>query len=392
MYEKTEITDKNEHQSFKIEASEYQDKWGPKRVVHVYDDILRAESILVIDNVALGPGCTGVRLSSTVTPLKIFQLARATTWKSALADIPFGGAMIGIKTNPDEINKIAYIKSFAKKFSAYVPDECIVAPEMNTGAEEMAAFAEALGNYHGITGKPERMGGIPYELGTISFGIGVAIETVVEVARAMFHGKNISNTTIALCGFDMVGSGVAKYLATKNAKIVAISDSWGCCYNPKGLDISRALKRACATGEKKSIKRFKPATAISKDDFLSADCDVLVITGCEEIVGEKEANIIGAKCVVEGANGLLSSEAEQILYKNGVLVIPDILATTGGIIASYAECNSWSPSIAFSVIESKIAEKTKFIIMESLEKKIPPRSICVKFAQERIDEVVKGEE
>ncbi|MEW6069647.1 MAG: Glu/Leu/Phe/Val dehydrogenase dimerization domain-containing protein [Candidatus Thermoplasmatota archaeon] len=384
MAKRKEIIAMNKHRNREGGHFEFRNDWDPKRVVHVYEPKLGVESILVIDNTALGPGCAGVRVSSAITPFKIFKLARATTLKCALADIPFGGAMAGIKANPNEVDKTSLIKSFAEEVSAYIPEECIVAPEMNTGAEEMAAFAEVIGKPYGVTGKPERVGGIPYELGVIGFGVGIAIETAPQVAPAIFDRKNIFESTVAMYGFNAIGSEIAKYLVSKRAKIVAISDFWGGCYNPESIDIRKALKHACATTEKKSIKNCKSGTPISKDELLRIDCDVLVFSSWENVISKYQASLIRAKCIVEGGNNLLTPDVEQILHKKGALVIPDILATAGGVIASYAECNGWNPNIAFSVIASKIEKNTKLVIQHALNSKLLPRSVCIEWAQNRV--------
>lgn len=385
-----ELNIKGEQQTAQVHP--FLDKWGPERIEEVHDSELGIDGILIIDNTSLGPGCGGIKISSTVTHFNTFQLARSTTWKGALFDIPLGGASAGIKANPAEIDKLKCIRAFAHKVASYVPERYIAAPGMNTGKLEMCAFAEELRNNSSATGKPESLGGIPYELGVIGFGVGVAVETVVKTAHSIGGiSKNLSEVTIGIRGWGRVGCEVAKYITNKKARVVAICDSWGGCYNSKGLDISKTLKYACAESERKSVKSFKLGTTLSKDEFMGIECDLIILTDWEPTLDEKKAKLIKAKCVVEGSDNSVPPDVEQILHKCGIFVVPDILATAGGVISSYAECNSWSSNIAFSVIEAKIEERTKLVIQQALESKTPPRTICIELAQSRISGAVMGE-
>ena len=204
-----------------INVSAFIDKWGPTDVLQVYDPEIKMQGFLVIDNLALGTGCGELRISSNIIPHRIFQQARSMTWICALSNINFGGAAAAIRANTDNINKIEFVKSFAREVSPFVPNQYVAAPSIDIGKCEMAAFVEEIGIRKGATGKPKGMGGIPRELGVIGFGMGVAIETTIEASQYLStFPTDISDAKIALQGFDVIGATIAKYLARKGAKKV----------------------------------------------------------------------------------------------------------------------------------------------------------------------------
>lgn len=380
-----------------VNATAFADQWGPEKVVQVYDADVGMEGILVIDNTARGPGKGGIRIKSDVTPSEVFELARTMTWKCALSDLPFGGAKASISANPYIINKTKHIKSFARAVSALVPDQWISAPDMNVGEKEMEAFVEEIGDMKAATGKPERLGGIPHELGTTGFGVSVAIETTLDIlSQVILIKKSVADLTVAIQGFGNVGSNLAKYLAHKGAKIVGISDFWGAAYNPKGINILSsvgrprvehpALKHAYATDEAHSIKNCNGAREIQRDDLLYIDCDVLVPAATSEVITTKNADKIKAKLIVEAANNPTATMAEDFLFKKGILVIPDMLVSSGGVIGSYAEYLGRSADQAFSMIESNIRQNTKHVLERSIDSVeiIQPRTVAMKIATERV--------
>ena len=361
------------------------DRWGPETVVQVYDPQLGIQGILVIDNTALGPGKGGIRISSTVTPLEVFNLARTMTWKCALADIPFGGAKSGIRVDPFKVDKIKVMKSFARLISQYVPQKYIAAPDMNCGENEIEAFVTEVGDLNGATGKPAKLGGIPHELGTTGFGVGVALETSLGlIGKKIGLSEDLSEVRVAIQGFGNVGLGIAKFLANKGATIVAINDFWGCVYNKKGIDIAAAEKYSYATNNKLSIKNYKDAKEIPRDSIFEVDCDVFIPCAASNVITKENESIFKAKLIVEGANNSVTSDAEQALYKRGVIVIPDFLANAGGVIGSYAEYKKMSVEEAYCLIESKIKENTKLILEEHLFYGLIPRKIAMKLAEKRV--------
>ena len=368
-----------------VNVSAFLDTWGPEEVVQVYDPESQMKGVLVIDNTALGPGKGGIRISSSVTPLEVFRLARAMTWKCALADIPFGGAKSGIRANPYEIDKLRYIREFANKIAPFVPSQYIAAPDMNVGEHEIAAFVDEVGDLHAATGKPTKMGGIPHELGTTGFGVGVALETGFEIlCDQLGLCEDLSANRVVIQGFGNVGLGIAKYLAAKGVKIVALNDYWGTTYNPDGIDIEKAEKHSYATRERDSIKNYKFGQELPRDDILSIDCDILVPCAIGDAINLNTWDSIKARYIVEGANNSTNPRAEELLYQKGVVIIPDFLANAGGVIGSYVEYKWGNEAEAFSMIESKIRNNTMLVLEHALDRGLSPRVIAKEIAQQRV--------
>ena len=375
-----------------VNVTAFTDQWGPEKVVSVYEPDIGMKGILVIDNTSRGPGKGGIRIRSGVTPLEVFKLARTMTWKCALADLPFGGAKAGICADPYTNDKIKYIRSFARAVSVFVPDQWVSAPDMNLGEKEIEAFVTEIGDLKAATGKPERLGGIPHELGTTGFGVGVSIETTLKVlSQATPIQESITGLSVAIQGFGNVGSELTKYLANKGAKIVGISDYWGAAYNPEGIDISSVLKHAYANDEAHSIKHCKGATVIPRDDLLNVDCDVLVPAAVGKVITAENADKVKAKLVVEAANNPTTSRAEEMLFKRGILVIPDMLVNAGGVIGSYLEYLGRSADEAFALIDSKIRQNTKQVLECSINSETIalPRTIAKKIAMERVSKAMR---
>jgi len=213
-----------------MEPNGFVDELGPEKIVITYDPKTKTKGILVIDNTALGPGKGGIRLVPDVTVTEVCRLARVMTLKTAMAELPFGGAKSGVKGNPRG-DKAAMLKAFGKALKNLCITEYIAAPDMNTGEEEMRAFVEGAGTPKAATGKPKDLGGLPHELGSTGFGVSESAEVAAD-----FAGVGLKGTTVAIEGFGNVGSFTMKFLTEKGAKVVAVSDSKGTIYDENGLD------------------------------------------------------------------------------------------------------------------------------------------------------------
>lgn len=368
-----------------VNVSAFLDKWGPEKIIQVYDPETPMQGILVIDNTVLGPGKGGIILSPTLTPLMVFKLARTMTWKCTLAEIPFGGAMSGIRANPYEIDKIKYIKAFAQKIAPFIPLRYIAGPDLHVGEKEIAAFVETIGDLQGATGKPEKLGGIPHEVGITGFGLGIALETGLKILHDSLHLPNsVSETKIAIQGFNTLGLGVARYLNAKKSTIVAINDYWGTIYQPEGIDIRKAEKFSYATSERQSIKNYRAGSILDRDDIFNVDCDIFVTCAECDLINRDTYKQIKAKYIVEGANNCITAEAEKKLFERGAIILPDFLASAGGVIGSYAEYRKMDVASAFSLIETKIKKNTQFVIEKALDADLVPRKVAIEIAQQRI--------
>lgn len=294
----------------------------------------------VIHSTALGPSKGGIRYSMDVNEDEVKALAAWMTWKCAIADIPYGGAKGGIKCDPSkmsvgEIERLtrAYTKAMSDIFGV---DKDIPAPDMNTGPREMAWIVDEFSNLKGgftpgiVTGKPLHLGG---SLGRVeATGRGVNTSAICAMHKMKLNPKK---STLAVQGFGNVGSISARFLVEQGLKLVAISDHTGAYYNAKGIDLPKAL--AFRNGNKGTLAGFKGGSLMTNDDLLSLKVDVLAPCALENQITKDNAAHVQAKLIVEGANGPTTSAADEILNKNGVIVVPDILANGGGVTVSYFE-------------------------------------------------------
>ncbi|MBI4399446.1 Glu/Leu/Phe/Val dehydrogenase, partial [Candidatus Micrarchaeota archaeon] len=351
------------------------DEFGPERVILTYDPKTKVEGILVIDNTARGPGKGGIRFVPDITIDEVKGLARAMTWKNALADLPFGGAKSGIKGPPGTTATTA-MRSFAKKIKEVVPSLYIAGPDMNIGEREMAAFVDEIGTLAAATGKPSELNGLPHELG--STGWGVAHSTLVALKN---RGIDVSKAKIAIEGFGNVGTFTAKFLSEEGATIVAISDSTATLYNENGLEVKDLIRYK---EQKKKLIDYSGNVKKQKvEDLFSTEADVLVPGARPFVINEKNYMQVKAKIIIEAANIPIKQKVEDLLANQGVLIIPDIVANAGGVISSYVEWESGSAERMFSLVKEKIIRNTELIIKRS-EGNNNTRKAALDIAQERV--------
>jgi glutamate dehydrogenase (NAD(P)+) len=297
------------------------------------------EGIRVLYNTSRGPAKGGIRFDMAVTLEEVKALAAWMTWKCAVVNLPFGGAKGGVVCDPTKLS-IGELERLTRRYTAGIiqtlgPDSDVPAPDVNTNERVMAWVMDTYSMRAGhtvtavVTGKPIEMGG---SLGRReATGRGCMIVT----KQALQHlNLSIKGATVAVQGFGNVGSVAADLLSKEGAKIVAISDKTGGYHYPGGIDIQAAIKHV---REKRSLEGLKGATAISNEDLLQLEVDVLVPAALENVITSKNASKIRAKVICEGANGPTTAGADSILDEKGIFVIPDILANAGGVTVSYFE-------------------------------------------------------
>lgn len=299
------------------------------------------EGYRIIHSTALGPSKGGIRYSMDVNPEEIKALAAWMTFKCAIADIPYGGAKGGITCDPRVMSKgelerltRAYTSAMSDIFGV---DKDIPAPDMNTGPQEMAWIVDEFSKISGgftpgiVTGKPLHLGG---SLGRVeATGRGVVVSAMAAMAKL---NMDPFKSTVAVQGFGNVGSITAQHFVNHGVKVVAISDHTAAFYNPKGINIAKAIEYR--DKHKGVLKGFKGGDLITNEELLVLRVDVLAPCAMEnQIRAATNAAKIKAKLIVEGANGPTTARADEILNKNGVLVVPDILANGCGVTVSYFE-------------------------------------------------------
>jgi len=286
-----------------------------------------------------GPYKGGLRFHPQVNLDEVTALAFWMYIKTAVVGIPFGGAKGGVAVDYKALSQ-AEKERLTKKFAIMLADDVgqdkdIPAPDVNTGPREMAwmldVWRRTCGVYQHamITGKPIDMGG---SLGrTEATGMGCVI-TLLEAARDL--GINPDGATAVIQGFGNAGQYSALELLKSNTKIIAVSDSRSAVHNPDGLDIVALIEHKTSTG---AVSGFKDGREIDQAELLTMKCDFLIPAALEDSITKDIAHDIKAKIISEAANGPTAPEADDILFKKGICVVPDVLANAGGVTVSYFE-------------------------------------------------------
>jgi len=316
-------------------------------------------------SIARGPSKGGIRYHPSVALNELSALAFLMSWKCAIVDLPFGGAKGGVACDTTKMS-IKEIERLTRRYTyelAFVisPESDIPAPDMYTDERMMAWMMDTYSMMKGysvpgvVTGKPLCLGG---SLGKpLSTSRGVLV-TLLEAMK--IREMNPSNAKVILQGFGKVGAGCAKLFAEKGIQVVGVSDSKGAVYNEKGLDIFSLLKHKEETG---GVTGFNKAQAMNGEELLAQKADVLIPAALEGQINEKNAAKIKASIIVEGANSPTTLEAESILNGKDTLVIPDILANSGGVLVSYFE---WVQDLQhFFWDESEINQKLEHIMKKA---------------------------
>jgi glutamate dehydrogenase (NAD(P)+) len=361
------------------------DEWGPEKILQVYDPDTSMKGVLVIDNTSTGPGKGGIRFADTVTPTDIFRLARTMTWKCAAAGLPFGGAKGGIVANPNEVDRVSWMKSFAKMIRPYCPSQYIAATDIGTTELDMAVFAHEIGDMRACTGKPAELGGIPHELGTTGYGVTSALEAAIEILEELklLHISK-KQIRVSIQGFGNVGSFTAKFLDSSGIKIVAISEVSGFIYNKDGLNIPKLMK------DMKGKTRFsdlKGYDIYDKEGIFEVDSDIFIPAAIGDVITDKTAAKLlkhNVKMVVEAANLPTLPNAGEYLHKNGIWIIPDFIANAGGVIGSFVEYQGRTEKEAFELIKYKIVKAVRNILTEAIVRQENPRTLATKMARQVI--------
>ncbi|MEO1496857.1 MAG: Glu/Leu/Phe/Val dehydrogenase dimerization domain-containing protein [Planctomycetota bacterium] len=290
-------------------------------------------------NGARGPYKGGLRYHHHVDLDEVRGLASLMTWKTAIVNLPYGGAKGGVTVQARDLST-AERERVTRKFVDAIrevigPDLDIPAPDMGTSHREMAWFMNQYSKYHGfnpgvVTGKPVEHYGIPGR--EEATGRGVGLLTLKMLGRL---GRRVAGTTVALQGFGNVGSHAAKFLSDSDCKIVAISDHTGARYDPNGLDVMAMWRHT--NEEDGFVDTFAGGKALPGEELLELDVDVLIPAAVGGVIHAGNAERIKAPIVVEAANAPVHPEADDALHERGVIVLPDVLANAGGVTVSYFE-------------------------------------------------------
>lgn len=297
------------------------------------------EGYRVQHNIARGPAKGGIRYHPNVTLDEVKALAAWMTWKCAVVNIPFGGGKGGVICDPQKMSRGEVERMSRRFFSEIIsmvgPERDIPAPDVNTNPQVMAWFMDTYSMTQGytslgvVTGKPLSIGGSQGRNEATARGV---LFTVAEALKR--QGKSVAGSTVVIQGFGNVGGNSAKLFHEAGCKIIAVSDVNGGLVNRNGIDVPKLFQYV---DKQRTVEGFDGADAISNDDLLELECDVLIPAALENQITLQNVNKIKAKMVAEAANGPTTPDADTILLDKGVMVIPDVLCNAGGVTVSYFE-------------------------------------------------------
>ncbi len=349
-------------------------------------------------NDARGPYKGGIRYHPQVTIDEVKALSMWMTWKCAVADIPYGGGKGGIICNPKEMSD-GELERMTRRYAYAIadiigPHTDIPAPDVYTGGKEMAwimdTYSALKGNYvqpELITGKPLAIGGSLGRTEATGRGLSFTVREAVKKLKI-----NIKTATVAVQGFGNAGQFSSQLVQEQGAKVIAASDSKGGVYNKNGIDIISLRKHKEKAG---SVVGFPGTKSISNEEVLETDCTILIPAALENQITSKNAGKVKAKIVAEAANGPTTPEADDVLYKNKTLVIPDILANGGGVTVSYFEWlqnlrrQYWSEKEVNEMLDTSITKAFLGVYDTHEEYGVNMRKASTLLAVNRVVEAIK---
>jgi glutamate dehydrogenase (NAD(P)+) len=297
------------------------------------------EGFRVQHNFARGPAKGGIRYAPDVNIDEVRALAAWMTWKCAVVNVPFGGAKGGIICEPQQMS-IGELERMTRRYAAELldfigPEKDVPAPDMNTNEQTMAWIMDTYSMHARhtvtavVTGKPIELGGSSGRREATGRGILFVINEAIKRFKMNPH-----ETRVVVQGSGNVGGIGARLLHEAGYKVVALSDIHGGIYNPKGIDIPKALEYLTTT---RSFEGYEGVEFVANHELLELQCDVLVPAATENQITSQNADRLKCKVLAEGANGPTTAAADEILHEKGIFVIPDILANAGGVTVSYFE-------------------------------------------------------
>ena len=348
-------------------------------------------------NGARGPFKGGIRYHPDVTLDEVTALAMWMTWKCAVADIPYGGAKGGVCCNPKEMSN-SELERLTRRYTSLLldfigPYRDVPAPDLYTNPQTMAWIMDTYSQFKGysvpecVTGKPLSVGGSNGRLEATSRGV---VFCVIEATKKV--GLKLKGATVAVQGYGNVGWNAAKIAYDLGCKIVAVSDSRGGVFCPKGLNPYKVHEHKFKTG---SVVDFKGCGNIVNEELLETECDILIPSALENQITKANANKIKAKIVAEGANGPVTPEADKVLHEKGIFLVPDILANSGGVTVSYFEWvqnltrEHWTLEEVNRKLENKIIGAFNDVYKVAEQEESDMRTAALMLGVQRVSEAMK---
>lgn len=352
------------------------DEYGPEKIVYIYEPRSGMKGIVVIDNVAAGPAIGGIRMAPDVTTDEVFRLARAMTWKNALAGLRHGGGKAGILADPKAPNKEQLIRQFAQaieNLEGYIPG-----PDMGTDETAMAWVRDEIRRAVGLS---KVLGGIPLDqVGATGFGIAICGEVAQEFCDLELEGARVS-----IQGFGNVGQHAARFLVERGAILTTAADLDGTLHDPDGIDVEELVQLKNETGK---VTVYPRGQKLDRDAFIDLESDVFVPAARPDVIHEQNAVRLQCKAILQGANIPVTGIAERILHGRGILSVPDFVANAGGVICAAVEYQGGTQKQAFETIEEKIRENTREILQLAKTHHQMPAEAALSLAKQRVGEAM----
>lgn len=348
-------------------------------------------------NGSRGPFKGGIRYHPKVTLEEVTALAMWMTWKSAVLDIPYGGAKGGVVCDPKQMSR-RELQALTRRYTTMIldfigPYKDVPAPDVYTDEQTMAWLLDTYNQFHGysvpevVTGKPIALGGSEGRREATSRGV------VICAREAAKHvGVPTKGATVAVQGFGKVGANAAQIFENEGWKVIAASDSASAVYDTGGLNVSKVIDHKNKTGK---LMGLPGAKTITNEELLTLNCDVLVPAALENQLTRSNAGDVSAKIVVEGANGPTTPEADKIMDERGLLLVPDILANAGGVTVSYYEWvqnlnrEHWTGEEVNQKLEEKMVKAFHDVLNLSKERDIQMRTAALMLGVGRVAEALQ---
>lgn len=339
------------------------------------------EGYRVQHSTARGPAKGGVRYHPSVSLDEVKAIAMWMTWKCAIVGIPYGGGKGGVRCNPKMLSQVE-LEKITRRYTSEIlpiigPQKDILAPDVYTNPQIMSWVMDTYSMNRGycvpgiVTGKPVDIGGSLGRHEATGRGVYYTILSAIEHLRMKLTGMKV-----VVQGFGNVGSVTAHLLDTAQTYVIAVSDSKGCIYNKNGLDIPKLMLHKESTG---SVVDFLSSETITPEEMLALECDILIPAALENAITRQNAENIKAKIIAEAANGPTTTDADKILDKNGIFVIPDLLCNAGGVTVSYLEWVQneqhlfWEEKDVYERLERIITNAFNQVLKISLAKRVTMR-------------------
>ena len=362
------------------------DGLGPQKIVQVFDPESGMKGVAVIHTTVFGRAAGGIRMMPDITTREIALLARTMTYKNGILGSPMGGSKSGIWADPqikgEEREKI--MSGFGRALEPLISSGLVLGADIGTNEQDVRNVYRAAGQDWGGEGLRESEG---EPLENLVTGYGVFVAAGKACAKA---GMDLEGATVAVEGFGKVGGGVSKYLEEAGAKVVAVSTVLGAVYNENGLEVSRLREMRKSSGDRAGLED-KEGAYLDKEDIYTLPVDILLPGARPFVIDSGNAGRIKAKVISSSANIPITEKAEEILFQNGVVVVPDFISNAGGVLVHLVHAFGGTDDDVFTSIKNVIGDLTREVLSESSGKGINPRTVAVNRVNDAIKEAGRAE-